>query len=110
MLQQLPPESTGKLFCFALDVSFLSLEVVIDVGSCKQRDKHDDLGRSKEFQVCFIGIMNLHHFFPELDSYLYWHSLICVYRHPKRNQRGLTSALRRAPESDFRVKAITEGK
>lgn len=63
MLQQLPPESTGKLFFFALDVSFLSLEVGIDVGSCKQRAKYDDLGRSEEFQVCFIGIMNLNHFF-----------------------------------------------
>lgn len=44
MLQQLQPECTLD----ALDVSFLSLEVVIDVGSCKQRAEYDDLGRSEE--------------------------------------------------------------
>lgn len=48
-LQQLQPEST-------LDVSFLSLEVVIDVGSCKQRAEYDDLGRSEEgFRFVLLG-------------------------------------------------------
>lgn len=64
MLQQLQPESTLD----ALDVSFLSLEVVIDVGSCKQRAKYDHLGRSEEVLGLFYWDIESALFFPELGK------------------------------------------